>query len=303
MSAAVAGRQIRTVRELLPTAVAYARALGRTPGRNELMRKFGIGAAKAGDLLNEIEKHLQSEQAQEEGTAPVENAAPAYSSNGHGSGGLSNSYENWNPGSSSLPGSPGVSDSTVADEPRVDSGPVAPGGSGSGWSSVSPKVSDRMPDRAGSPKRKSLKVRTWPLMVIGASAMVAVWSGWIELGHLTGFGVVRPLPGIWDDFEVNTVITLPLGLEVYGAYAMQLWVSGRLRGFAKSFAAFTSVVALLLATSGQAGVHIMHAWNWTAAPWWVTAIVSALPVVTLGLATTLAHLVRTQAESDQEDET
>ena len=51
--------------------------------------------------------------------------------------------------------------------------------------------------------------RRWPLLLIGASAGTATWSGWVGLGELTGFGVVHPLPGIWDDLTLNTAITLP----------------------------------------------------------------------------------------------
>jgi hypothetical protein len=40
--------------------------------------------------------------------------------------------------------------------------------------------------------------RRWPLLVIGAAAGASTWSGWVGLGSLTGFGVINPLPGIWD---------------------------------------------------------------------------------------------------------
>jgi hypothetical protein len=51
----------------------------------------------------------------------------------------------------------------------------------------------------------------WPLYLIAAPAAVAVWSGWVGLGTLCGFGVVHPLPGIADGFTINTAITLPVG--------------------------------------------------------------------------------------------
>ena len=62
--------------------------------------------------------------------------------------------------------------------------------------------------------------RRWPLLLIGASAGTATWSGWVGLGELTGFGVVHPLPGIWDTLTVNTAITLPVGVEAYAVYAL-----------------------------------------------------------------------------------
>jgi hypothetical protein len=63
-------------------------------------------------------------------------------------------------------------------------------------------------------------VRRWPLLLIASPAAVAVWSGWVGLGGLCGFGVIHPLPGIWDGLQLNTAITLPVGVEAYGAYAL-----------------------------------------------------------------------------------
>jgi len=60
----------------------------------------------------------------------------------------------------------------------------------------------------------------WPLGLIAAPAAVAVWSGWVGLGQLCGFGVIHPLPGIWDSASINTAITLPVGIEAYAAYAL-----------------------------------------------------------------------------------
>ena len=60
----------------------------------------------------------------------------------------------------------------------------------------------------------------WPLYLIASPAAVAVWSGWVGLGTLCGFGIVHPLPGIADGFHLNTAVTLPVGVEAYGAYAL-----------------------------------------------------------------------------------
>jgi hypothetical protein len=37
-------------------------------------------------------------------------------------------------------------------------------------------------------------VRRWPLFVIASPAMVAIWSGWVSLGEMCGFGLVEPFP-------------------------------------------------------------------------------------------------------------
>jgi len=42
---------------------------------------------------------------------------------------------------------------------------------------------------------------------------------------MCGFGVIHPLPGIWDALRLNTAITLPVGVEAYGAYALGAWLT------------------------------------------------------------------------------
>ena len=41
-------------------------------------------------------------------------------------------------------------------------------------------------------------VRSWPLLVLAVPAAAEVWSGWVGIARLTGFGIVSPLPGIWQ---------------------------------------------------------------------------------------------------------
>ena len=60
-------------------------------------------------------------------------------------------------------------------------------------------------------------VRRWPLFLIAAPAAVSIWSGWVGLGSMCGVGLVHPLPGIAAGFQLNTAITLPVGVEAYGA--------------------------------------------------------------------------------------
>ncbi len=68
-----------------------------------------------------------------------------------------------------------------------------------------------------------MKALRQPLYLIALPAAVAVWSGWVGLGTLCGFGVIRPLPGIWDAAHLNTAITLPIGVEAYGSSALAAW--------------------------------------------------------------------------------
>lgn len=133
--------------------------------------------------------------------------------------------------------------------------------------------------------------RRWPLLVIGASAGTAVWSGWVGLGELVGFGVVHPLPGIAEGFTINTAITLPVGVEAYAVYALSVATStARITRPARRFAWTSSVGALVLGMVGQVIYHLMIADRVTTAPWPVVAAVSCLPVLVLGFASVLWHL-------------
>lgn len=146
------------------------------------------------------------------------------------------------------------------------------------------------------------KRRRWPLMVIGASAGAAVWSGWVGLGELVGFGVVHPLPGIWDDAEINTAITLPIGVEAYAVYALSAATgTSTVNRVARRFAWISSVSALLLGMAGQVAYHLMAADGYASAPWPIVAGVSCLPVVVLGAASVLWHLTHTGPMVDQID--
>jgi DNA-binding transcriptional ArsR family regulator len=133
----------------------------------------------------------------------------------------------------------------------------------------------------------------WPLILIALPAAVAVWSGWVGLGTLCGFGVVRPLPGIADGFTINTAITLPVGVEAYGAYALGAWLAPGAAPAARTFARRSALGALALGMTGQVIYHLLTAWHAAAAPWPVVMLVSCLPVLTLGFGGALTHLLRT----------
>lgn len=157
-----------------------------------------------------------------------------------------------------------------------------------------------MPVAAAAAERQPLPAtratRIWPVWLLMVPAAVAIWSGWVGLGELAGFGPVRLLPGIADDFEVNSAITLPIGMETYAAYALYVWLSGKAVGKALRFARRSAVAALVVGALGQVAYHVMAAAGVAAAPWWITAGVACLPVAVLGMGAALAHMVR--AESD-----
>ena len=132
----------------------------------------------------------------------------------------------------------------------------------------------------------------WPLFLIAAPAAVAVWSGWVGLGLMCGFGPIHPLPGIADHFTINTAITLPVGVEAYGAYAMGAWLHPATPPNVRKFARNSALGSLALGMVGQVIYHLLNAAHTAAAPWPVVMLVSCLPVLTLGFGGALTHLLR-----------
>jgi hypothetical protein len=120
--------------------------------------------------------------------------------------------------------------------------------------------------------------------------MVAIWSGWVSLGEMCGFGLVQPFPGIVP-WRLDTAITLPVGVEAYGAYAMSAWLSPTTPETARKFAKWSALGALALGMLGQVAYHLLSAAHRTRAPWPVLVIVACLPVITLGFGAALAHLL------------
>lgn len=148
-----------------------------------------------------------------------------------------------------------------------------------------------------TPRRR---VATWPIFLLALPAFVAIWSGWVDLGRLTGFGVVHPFPGIpgLDDFRLNTAITLPIGLETYAAYALYVWLSGQVPAVARRFAKWSAIGSLALGALGQIAYHLLIAGGATQAPDWITTIVACLPVAVLGMGAALRHLVNAEEVND-----
>ena len=148
-----------------------------------------------------------------------------------------------------------------------------------------------------------MTVRPWPLLILAAPAAVAVWSGWVGIGQMTGFGKIQPLPGIWNSLHLDTAVTLPIGVEAYAAFALRAWltsnpaVSERTRRFAR----WSAIAALVLGMAGQAAYHLLVQAGVTKAPWEVTTLASCLPVLVLGMGSALAHLIRSDASASCAD--
>lgn len=246
-------RYPQPVDALLPAARKLAEQLGEVPSRNRLMREFRIGAPKADELRARLSEVGQSDPGQyAEPIGPDPLTAPAVPE--------SETVEILPP-------------SEPAGEP--DEQVTAPGH----------PVTPAEP----APARRAV---AWPVVLLALPAFVAIWSGWVGLGGLTGFGVVHPLPGIADQVSLNTAITLPIGVETYGAYALYVWLSGRVPDRARAFARWSALGSLAIGALGQVAYHLLAAGGVTSAPWWITTLVSCLPVAVLGMGAALAHLVR-----------
>jgi hypothetical protein len=140
----------------------------------------------------------------------------------------------------------------------------------------------------------------WVLVTLGfiaLGALVATWAGWVGLGALTGFGKMHPLPGILDDFEINTAVTLPLGIEAYGFLAIGAWLSGWVPNErAAKFAMTSGLFSIFLGMSAQVAYHLLVTSRQEMpgghAPWLVVLLVACVPNTVLGAASILAHLLR-----------
>jgi hypothetical protein len=139
----------------------------------------------------------------------------------------------------------------------------------------------------------------WPLLIIGLAAAVSVWSGWVGLGQLAGFGVIHPLPGIWDSLRINTAVVLPLSVEAYAAYALRVWLGTTTKNQrAQNFAKWSAIASMVIGAAAQIAYHLMEAAGYTQAPWPVVTLVATVPVIVLGLASALAKLVTTSHEEN-----
>jgi hypothetical protein len=191
----------------------------------------------------------------------------------------------------------------VADQPAREHS--APAESTAQTRSAAPEVLDTPAEPAVVPTRRP-RVPRWPILVIALGAFVSIWGGWVGLGKLAGFGPVQLLPGIADEFVINSAITLPLGVEAYAFYALWVWLApaaARVPARARRFACWSSAAALGVGLFGQATYHLLAAAGAQRAPDPVVVFVSCLPVLVLGAAAALAHLTHHADDTAGTDDT
>ncbi|MDG4818266.1 ABC transporter permease [Micromonospora sp. WMMD956] len=260
----------KPVDELVPAARDLAAQLGTIPSRNRIKKELRVGGPKADAILAELTR------------TPLP-APPA------------------DPDPTPEPAGP-ATDPTEPTEPTpADPGPVADPTPGD---DDAPPPANAQPAPVADPgtnitSRPPRRAVVWPVVLMALGAFVAVWSGWVGLGKLTGFGKVDLLPGIVDPGSwatIDSAITLPIGVEAYAAYALYVWLSGRVPTRARTFAKWSALASLAVGALGQVAYHLLTAYGVTSAPWWITTLVACLPVAVLGMGAALAHLVRENAK-------
>jgi hypothetical protein len=190
------------------------------------------------------------------------------------------------------PGVPAAATATVRLVPATGS----PGARGPDAVCTADPARSADPERFLARSGKGPIVRSWPLLVLALPAAIAVWSGWVGIGQMTGFGQVHPLPGIWGSLHLDTAVTLPVGVEAYAAYALRAWLSASeaVSDRTRRFARWSAIGSLLLGMAGQVAYHLLAQAGAAHAPWGITTAVSCLPVLVLGMGAALAHLLRAE---------
>jgi hypothetical protein len=277
----------RSLPELLDAARELVDERGEVPSQNQLTRLLHIGAPKAREVhaaLLRPDLHVVPDAATEPDAGPPADEPDAVDE-------PDVEPDDTTADTSTEPGltdppvltddeTPSQEDTNTAPEPNTDPEPVG--------STTEPH---EMPDELA---RKRRTVSVLPVMALTLPALVAVWSGWVSLGAMAGFGVVHPLPGIADHLTLNTAITLPIGVEVYAAYALYVWLTVGIPARARKFAKVSAIASLITGAAGQVTYHLLSAAHFTHAPWPVTMLVACLPVAVLGMGAALAHLVRSE---------
>jgi hypothetical protein len=278
------------VEALIPQARDLAETLGEIPSRNRLMKEFKVGAPKAIALREALTHDADSRQNREDlvTRAALRGALmdPEQARRWIVTGDATALTTTTDP----VP----VADASESDAPTevtsaIDA--VAPAAQVVPVGHPDTEITaDDVPSVVKSVKAQRGPV-AWPVLLLALPAFVAIWSGWVSLGELAGFGLVHPLPGIADDLTINTAITLPIGVETYAAYALWVWLSGTAPSAARRFARISAIGSLVFGAAGQIAYHLMAAAGVTVAPWQITAAVACLPVAVLGMGAALAHLL------------
>jgi hypothetical protein len=282
--------------ELTDRVRELAVELGGWPSRNKVMTTFRVGAPKATDALAALRTsgfdptaptatstETRPDNAPEASTKPdlhVVKPAPVAPSPGRTNGHRI------------------AAEPTDTPDTGQDTGETAEETPGAAAGEASSEVAPVVDPGLG----RRVRVPRWPILLIALGAFVSIWGGWVGLGKLAGFGPVQLLPGIADEFVINSAITLPLGVEAYAFYALWVWLAPAeacVPARARRFACWSSMAALGLGLFGQATYHLLATAGAQRAPDAVVVFVSCLPVLVLGAGAALAHLTHRAGEDER----
>jgi hypothetical protein len=125
----------------------------------------------------------------------------------------------------------------------------------------------------------------WVAVIIAACALLEVWATWLGLGSVSGFPKLGRMTTGW---------ILPVTTEAYWAYALYSWLAGAPGPRSRAFAMWTAGIVFALSLLGQESGHLVPAGQ--AAPAYVVAFVTALPLTALALIAILVHLRQADRE-------
>lgn len=124
----------------------------------------------------------------------------------------------------------------------------------------------------------------WVAVIIAACALLEVWATWLGLGSVSGFPKLGRMTTGW---------ILPVTTEAYWAYALYAWLAGAPGPRSRKFAMWTAAAMFVLSLLGQESGHLTAG---QAAPVYVVAFVTALPLISLALIAVLVHLRQADRE-------
>jgi hypothetical protein len=284
MTAATAVRSAYppAIADLMPQAIELTKTLdGDLPSRNKLMKDLHIGSDKAKAILAELAGPSDADQRVSQLTDELLAIRQKYADRGADLPSVNAEAVRESVARLVDRADHTVAETTPVSAPPVDTEP-APAIEPEPVAEPIPELSAPVAAVATPAARKPV---TWPVFILCLPAFVAIWGGWVAMGQMTGFGMVTLLPG-FSDFQINTAITLPIGVETYAAYALFAWLSGHASEGARKFAKVSALTSLGIGALGQIAYHLMAAAGWQHAPWLITAIVACIPVAVLGMGAT-----------------
>src|SRR5690606_24132403 len=222
---------------------------GAWPSRNQVMKAFRVGAPKASDALAAL--RASGFDPTTGTTTPT--ASRAAEATGVGSETTAEASTRPDLHLVKTPPAEAAEGDTGGD--RIAAEPTENPAEGDGPADIAEPIGAAAPDGvsvevaavADPGVGRRVRVPRWPILLIALGAFVSIWGGWVGLGELAGFGPVRLLPGIVDEFVINSAITLPLGVEAYAFYALWVWLApagAQVPARARRFACWSAMAAL-----------------------------------------------------------